>query len=93
MALTPQEIERIYRSGNMPDWVYYQTNGKTPEENLEEQHRKIMERYQARLAEERRQAEEKKRQKELDKEIEAEVEKKISKAIEKALDDLLKGFK
>ncbi len=93
MALTPQEVERIYRSGNMPDWVYYQTNGKSPQENWEEQHRKMYESIRARLAEERRQAEEKKRQKELEAELEKQLEEKLGKALDKALDDLLKGFK
>ena len=89
MALTPQEIERLHRSGKMPDWVYYQVNGKSAQENWEEQHRKIIEGVRQREAEKRRQAEEKA----LEKKLEAEIEKQVGQAVEKALDELLKGFK
>ena len=51
MAFTPEEIERLHNSGKMPDWVYYQTNGKSAQPNWEEQHRKIIEGYRQREAE------------------------------------------
>ena len=93
MALTPEQIEWLHDHGKMPDWAYYQQNGKSAQANWEEQHRKIMERYTQREAEARRKAEEKKLEAELEKKLEAELEKKLEKALEKALDDLLKGFK
>lgn len=31
--MTKQEIEYYHHSGLMPDWVYYQVNGKTAQEN------------------------------------------------------------
>ena len=80
MALTLEQIEWLHDHGKMPDWAYYQQNGKSAQANWEEQHRKIMERYNQREAEARRQAEEKA------------LEKKLDKALEKALDDLLKDF-
>ena len=89
MALTPEQIERLHKSGKMPDWVYYQTNGKSAQANWEEQHRKILDQVRQREAEARRKAEEK----ELEKKLEADIEKQVEKAIEKALDELLKGFK
>ena len=85
MAYTKEQIEWLHDNGLMPDWVYYQQNGKTAQENWNEQHRKITERYRQREAEQRRQAEEKA----LEKKLEADLEKQI----EKALDDLLKDFK
>ena len=30
MALSNEEIERLHRQGKIPDWVYYQTNNKSP---------------------------------------------------------------
>lgn len=93
MAFTPEQIEQLHNSGKMPDWFYYQTNGKSAQHNWEEQHRKIIEGYRQREAEKRRQAEEKAREKKLEAELEKELEKKLEKALEKALDDLLKDFK
>ena len=93
MAYTKEQIEWLHEHGQMPDWAYYQQNGKTAQENWEEQHRKIMERYRQSEAEQRRQAEEKAQQKKLEAELEKQLEKKLEKALEKALDDLLKDFK
>lgn len=31
--MTKEEIEYYHNSGLMPDWVYYQVNGKTAKEN------------------------------------------------------------
>ena len=33
MAFTPKEIEYLHDTGEMPDWIYYQQNGKTAQEN------------------------------------------------------------
>lgn len=93
MAYTKEQIEWLHDNGLMPDWAYYQQNGKTAQENWNEQHRKIMERCRQREAEERRQAEEKAREKKLEADLEKQLEKKLEKALEKALDDLLKDFK
>ena len=30
-------IEQLWKAGKMPDWAYYQQNGKTAEENYREQ--------------------------------------------------------
>ena len=43
MALSNEEIERLHRQGKIPDWVYYQTNNKSPQENIEEQRDKVRE--------------------------------------------------
>lgn len=93
MALTPEQIEWLHDNGKMPDWAYYQQNGKTAQQNWEAQHRKIMEKYRQREAEERRKAEEKALEKKLEADLEKQIEQKLEKALEKALDDLLKGFK
>ena len=80
MAFTLEQIEWLHDNGWMPDWAYYQQNGKSAQANFAEQQRKIMEM-------------EKKVEAEMEKKVEAEIEKKLDKALEKALDDLLKGFK
>ena len=36
------QIENYHDLGHMPDWAYYQVNGKSPMENYIEQHRKIL---------------------------------------------------
>lgn len=77
----------------MPDWAYYQQNGKSPTMNLYEQTKKFKDEAIARLnAQEeakRKEAEEKKMEKELEKQL----EKKLGEALDKALADLLKDFK
>jgi hypothetical protein len=45
MAFTPEEIEYYHNRGLMPDWAYYQQNGKSAQENYVEQHRKMQEEY------------------------------------------------
>lgn len=52
MALSNEEIERIHKQGKMPDWVYYQTNNKSPQENIEEQRDKIREQINSRYIKE-----------------------------------------
>ena len=93
MAYTQEQIEWLHDNGKMPDWAYFQQNGKTAQQNYVEATRrakeKILKRYEEQQAEVRRKAEEK----ELEKKLEAELEKKLEKTLEKALDDLLKGFK
>ena len=33
MAFTDEQIEYLYKSGKMPQWAYFQQNGKTAQEN------------------------------------------------------------
>lgn len=93
MAYTLEQIEWLHDHGKMPDWAYYQQNGKSATMNLYEQTKKFKERVlreeQERQEEARRKAEEKK----LEAELEKKLEKQLEQALEKALDDLLKGFK
>jgi hypothetical protein len=89
MALTPEQIEWLHDNGKMPDWAYYQQNGKTAQQNYADATRRARERimklYEEQQAEAKRKEEEKK--------LEADIEKQVEKAIEKALDKLLKDFK
>ena len=78
--------------GTLPDRYWYQLNGKSAQENYNAQHKKMMEQYRQREAEQRREAEEKALEKKLEADLEKQIEKKLDKALEKALDDLLKGF-
>ena len=80
-----QEIERLHKSGQMPDWYYYQVNGKSAAENLWEQHQKIIDKQRKR--------------EQIDRELElykarrkAEIDAELEKEIEKVLDDLLKDW-
>lgn len=91
--MTQEEIERLHDSGNMPDWVYYQVNGKSAEENYREIHNKRnleFRRQQLELWRNR----EKKRKEEADqqKEMEKMINEMLDKKLEKSLDDLLKGL-
>jgi TfoX/Sxy family transcriptional regulator of competence genes len=69
----------------MPDWAYYQQNGKSATMNLYEQTKKIKER--ALLEEQKRKEAQKQKQEE--KEIQKQIEKQINEGIEKALTDIL----
>ena len=44
MAFTQEQIEWLHDHGKMPDWAYYQQNGKSPTMNLYEQTKKFKER-------------------------------------------------
>lgn len=33
MAFTDEQIEYLYKKGKMPQWAYFQQNGKTAQEN------------------------------------------------------------
>lgn len=82
-------IEYLHRSGKLPDWMYYQLNGKTATENYNEQRQKFYNKIQA----DKELNEYKARRKaEIDLEIESQIETEITPKIEKALDDLLKDF-
>lgn len=39
-------IEQLWKAGKMPDWAYYQQNGKTAEENYREQKARFAERIE-----------------------------------------------
>lgn len=41
MALSKEQIEYLHDTGKMPDWIYYQQNGKSASENYREQKLKI----------------------------------------------------
>ena len=84
----PDWMEQAHRNGDMPDWIYYQMNGRSPEENLFRQKQAFLEQLKAREAEEQRKAEEKRAEKELEKQIGNQTEKAVEQAIEKALKNL-----
>ena len=76
MLFSKEEIE-IYRSmGLMPDWVYYQVNGKSAQENYNEIARRRQRQFYEKLS----------------KEQEKEIEKQVENVIERTLEDLLKDF-
>lgn len=77
-----KEIEYYHDRGLMPDWFYYQVNGKSAEENYEAQKRKMDEKYRAAELEKQKQ-----------KELEEQVSTMVEKALEKTLGKLLKDFK
>lgn len=89
MSFTAEQIEYYHDSGKIPDWIYYQINGKSAQENYNIQKRKqqkeIMEQLQTRR---RRREQEAKEQREL----EAEIERKACEMAEKAIEDILKDF-
>ena len=82
MELTQQEkdfIEFWHNEGSMPDFVYYQLNGKSPFENYLAQKRKMQEEFA--------------HQKKLENMVQAEVEKELQPTLEKALGQILKTLK
>lgn len=81
-----QMIEFYRERGLMPDRIYYQLNGKSLQENYNEQHKRIIEQYAAAKREKEEQAA-------LEKNISEQVESKLEKCLDKVLRDLLKDFK
>ena len=85
MAYTLEQIEWLHDNGKMPDWAYYQQNGKSAQANFEAQTRKFKADCMKRIVEQERRKEE-------EKALEAEIEKKAEAAIEKALEEIFKNF-
>lgn len=81
-----EEIEKLHNSGKMPDWYYYQVNGKSAWENYAEQFNKISKKKQIERELEIYKA---KRKAEIDAELEKQIEEKAAPEIEKVLDKLL----
>ena len=79
MSLTQKEIEYLHDIGKMPDWYYYQVNGKSFQENYISIHRQRQQEYK-KFMEERQQ------QKELEKELDTAIEEALEKALGKLLD-------
>lgn len=88
MAYSKEMIEYLHDTGKMPDWVYYQQNGKSLQENYNAQKLKQQKQIQELLNNRRRREEEAKAEKEL----EAQIEKKVSETVENALKEVLKEF-
>ena len=74
-------IEYYHDRGLMPDWWYYQVNGKSAEENYID----MVNRRSLKFREEILREQEKK-------ELEKELEAKLEETLEKVLNDLLKDF-
>ena len=89
MAYTPEQIDWLWRNGKMPDWVYFQTNGKSAQENYvlatERAKQRIIDNYNRKQEETRRKEEAKKQEKQLEKDI----EKQLEQSLEKVLGNLL----
>lgn len=88
MSYLKEMIEYLHDTGKMPDWIYYQQNGKS-QENYTAQKRKQYKQIEELLNDRRRREEEAKAEKKL----EAEIEKKVSETVENALEELLKEFR
>ena len=73
--MTKEEIEQYHNSGLMPDWVYYQVNGKTVQENYTDIIAKRDKEYSDSLNE---------------RELEESITKQIEETIDKHFDDILK---
>lgn len=80
MAYTIEQIEYLYEMGMMPDWVYYQVNGKSAQENYNDIHMK--------LCKEAREA-----ARHNWKGFEKECEEKATAAVNEALEKIFDGFK
>lgn len=74
-------IEYYHDNGLMPDWIYYQLNGKSATENYYDMVKKRQRKFREEILREQER-----------KELEKEIEKELEKTIDKALDDILKGF-
>ena len=81
MAYTKEQIEYLHDIGKLPDWAYYQQNGKSAQENYITQIQKF-----------RNELLEKQKQQQLEKEIEKQVEEQVNEAVERAIDDLFKDL-
>ena len=81
MNVDKKMVEYYHDNGQMPDWIYYQLNDKSAEENYIEQHKKIRERILKRYYDNQEESR-----------VEKEIETKLEITLEKALEELLKEF-
>ena len=75
-----EQAEYYHSIGKMPDWIYYQLNGKTAQENYNDFHRRQAERFHQQQEERRRKDTEKAALDDFEKKIEAQAEKAVEKA-------------
>ena len=85
ITMDKQMIEYYHDIGLMPDWWYYQVNGKSATENYLDMINKRDKEFREELLRQ-------KEKEEMKKELEKEFETKLEDTLEKALDDLLKKF-
>lgn len=81
MAYSIEQIEWLHDNGYMPDWAYYQQNGKSAQQNYSIQKQKLREQSL-----ERRKLEYQQNQ------VEKEVEEQVSISIERIIDNLFKDL-
>lgn len=82
MALSKEDIELLHNAGKMPDWIYYQQNGKSASENYRAQKMKLKEQIQAaQNAVKAQQAAEESAADQVKKVLETELEKALEKIL------------
>ena len=72
--MTKEEIEYYHNSGLMPDWIYYQVNGKTAEENYRDISMKRNKEYRDLI---------------VDRELEESISKRLEETIDNCLDNII----
>lgn len=72
--MTKEEIEYYHNSGLMPDWIYYQVNGKTAEENYRDISMKRNKEYRDLI---------------IDRELEDSISKRLEETIDNCIDDII----
>ena len=72
--MTKEEIEYYHNSGLMPDWIYYQVNGKTAEENYRDILMKRNKEYRDLI---------------VDRELENSISKRLEETIDNCIDDII----
>ena len=92
MAYSKEMIEWLHDTGRMPDWAYFQQNGKTAQENYVEATKRARERILKNYYEEKERAKKKEEEKTQMKELEKQIEEQAEETIGRVLEELLKGF-
>ena len=86
--LSKEMIGYLHDSGQMPDWAYYQQNGKSASENIRDQRKRELLRQQERdLAKYKA-----RREAEIEAELEEQLEEKLPETLDKVFDDLFKDW-
>ena len=87
MELSAEMIDYLHNEGRLPEWAYYQINGKTAGENYREQKKQINKLFED--TEKGIKAFKERREKEVEDEVIAQAEKELPQIIQSVLDDLL----
>lgn len=92
MAFTPEEADYYHDRGMMPDWIWVQQNGRSPEWNMEYQRKKMYRQIEEREAAKRREEAKKEIERQILEAIVMTMEQGVGTVADAAADDIINSI-